>query len=129
MVHLQVAAASVAYEMPAKGMEAEWKALTFVRLHMWKEALDVTVVEPSKHKEAYGRVMREVVMRGATYELRNAQDFFSEPILGGTFDGEPLKLPMNGLSTASPTGQLRTPPTTCPTFNVFVLLSHAKKDH
>jgi hypothetical protein len=73
--------------------------------------------------------VRQVVTIGAAYEVRNAQDFFSAPVLTGTFDGEPLRLPMNGLSTARPMGQLRTPPATGPTFNVFVLFSHAQKDH
>jgi hypothetical protein len=61
--------------------------------------------------------------------VRNGQDFLAEPVLSGTFDGEPLQLPMNGLSVARPSGQLRTPPATGPAFNVFVLLSHAKNDH
>jgi hypothetical protein len=71
--------------------------------------------------------VRDVVPTGASYEVRNAQDFFSEPVLRGTFNGEPLQLPMNGLSTARPMAGLRIPPPTGPTFNVFVLLSHIEK--
>jgi hypothetical protein len=72
--------------------------------------------------------VRDVVPIGAAYEVRNAQDFFSEPVLRGTFNGEPLPLPMNGLSTARPIARLRTPAPTGPTFNVFVLLSHVEKN-
>jgi len=43
-------------------------------------------------------------------------------VLGGVFDGQPLVLPMDGLTVAVPTGPLLTPPPTGRTFNVFVLL-------
>jgi parallel beta-helix repeat protein len=59
---------------------------------------------------------------GTAYEVRNAQDFFGAPVLNGTFDGQPLQLPMTGLTVASPLGGMLTPPPTGPTFNVFVLL-------
>ena len=59
---------------------------------------------------------------GAAYEVRNAQDFFAPPVLSGIFDGQPLLLPMTGLTVAVPNGPLLTPPPTGPTFNVFTLL-------
>lgn len=59
---------------------------------------------------------------GTAYEVRNAQDFFAAPVLSGTFDGQPLPLPMTGLTVAAPLGGMLTPPPTGPTFNVFVLL-------
>jgi hypothetical protein len=50
--------------------------------------------------------------------------------LSGTFNGEPLQLPMNGLSTAKPMASgFHTPPATGPSFNVFVLLSRVNKNH
>jgi hypothetical protein len=63
-----------------------------------------------------------VLAPGAPYEVRNAQDFFAPPVLGSVFDGNPLLLPMTGLTVAAPTGPLLTPPPTGPTFNVFILL-------
>jgi hypothetical protein len=63
-----------------------------------------------------------VLTPGAAYEVRNAQDFFAPPVLSGVFDGEPLVLPMTGLTVAAPNGPLLTPPPTGPTFNVFILL-------
>lgn len=47
---------------------------------------------------------------GERYEVRNAQDYFGAPVLGGIYNGAPLSLPMTG----TPTG---------PEFNVFVLQS------
>jgi len=72
--------------------------------------------------------VRNVMPIGAAYEVRNAQDFFSEPVLRGVFNGELLRLPMNGLSTARPMARMRTPPATGPTFNVFVLLPRVNKN-
>jgi len=63
-----------------------------------------------------------VLKTGTRYEVRNAQDFFAPPVLSGTFNGQPLVLPMRGLTVAKPNGPLEAPPPTGPTFNVFVLL-------
>jgi len=71
--------------------------------------------------------VRPVLDLGTAYEVRNAEDFFSPPVLTGTFDGQPLQLPMTGLTVAKPMAALRTPPPTGPTFNVFVLLPKTRK--
>src|SRR5262249_53680326 len=44
------------------------------------------------------------------------------PVLSGTYDGNPLVLPMTGLSVATPVG-LSAPPPSGPEFNAFVLMS------
>jgi len=59
---------------------------------------------------------------GVSYEIFNVQDLSAPPVLSGVFDGEPLLLPMTGLTVAAPNGPLLTPPPTGPTFNVFVLI-------
>lgn len=66
--------------------------------------------------------VRSILQIGATYEVRNVQDFFGEPVLTGTYDGNPLRLPMSGLSVSTPIGQNFSPQATGPEFNVFVLL-------
>jgi hypothetical protein len=71
--------------------------------------------------------VRSVLDVGTAYELRNAEDFFAQPVLTGTFDGQPLQLPMTGLTVAKPMAALRTPPPTGPTFDVFVLLPKTRK--
>jgi len=63
-----------------------------------------------------------VLTAGSAYEVRNAADFFAAPVLSGVFDGQPLSLPMTGLTVAAPNGPLLTPPPTGPAFNVFILL-------
>lgn len=60
---------------------------------------------------------------GASYEVRNAQDFNGAPVQVGTYDGRPLRLPMSGLNVAQPIGYYRYPGLTGPEFNAFVLIS------
>ena len=59
---------------------------------------------------------------GTVYEVRNAQDFFAAPVRTGIYDGQPVSLPMTGLTTAVPVGQAGPPPPTGPEFNSFVVL-------
>jgi hypothetical protein len=59
---------------------------------------------------------------GASYEIRNGQDYLGAPVLSGTFDGNLVTLPMTGLSVARPIGFTFTPPATGPDFNVFVVI-------
>jgi len=66
--------------------------------------------------------VRSALDVGTAYEVRNAQDFFSPPVLGGIYDGQALQLPMTGLTVAKPMAALQTPAPTGPTFNVFILL-------
>lgn len=63
-----------------------------------------------------------ILIPGAPYELRNAQNFFGPPVLTGVYNGSPLHVPMTGLTAAVPIGR-PAPPATGPDFQVFVLLS------
>jgi hypothetical protein len=60
---------------------------------------------------------------GQRYEVRNAQDYFSPPVLSGTYDGQPLVLPLLGLTAATPTGYAYPPTPTGPEFAAFVLIA------
>ncbi len=67
-----------------------------------------------------------VLQTGMHYELRNAQDYFAEPVQLGTWQSGPIHVPMTGLTVAQPIG---TPDAIDPSemtgkdFNVFVLAS------
>ena len=61
---------------------------------------------------------------GTPYEIRNAQDFFAAPVLTGVFDGNPVNLPMTGLTVATPIGQAAGPAPAAE-FNAFVVLAVA----
>jgi hypothetical protein len=58
---------------------------------------------------------------GDRYEIRNAQDFKATPVISATYDGNPVSVPMSGLSVAAPIGGPALPATGTG-FNVFVIL-------
>jgi hypothetical protein len=62
-----------------------------------------------------------VLSVGDSYEVRNVQDFLAAPVLSGIYEGKPLRLPMKGLSVASPKGLDYTPKHTGPEFAVFII--------
>ncbi|MEM7113098.1 MAG: hypothetical protein AAF614_11745 [Chloroflexota bacterium] len=64
----------------------------------------------------------DIVPIGASYEIRNAQDYYAAPVLSGTYAGGTVTLPMAGITPVAPVGggqQLA--PVTGPTFQVFVV--------
>jgi len=63
-----------------------------------------------------------VLAVGASYEIRNAQNFFASPIRSGVYGGGSVSLPMTGLLPATPVG-FAAPPETGPQFEVFVVLA------
>lgn len=63
-----------------------------------------------------------VVPVGASYEVRDAENYFGEPVASGTYNGAPLSLPMKLKQVAQPVGNVeRVPSHTAPEFAVFVL--------
>jgi hypothetical protein len=70
--------------------------------------------------------VKSVLSPGARYQVINAQDPFSEPVLSGVYNGEPLRLPLKGLSVASTADPKhpRPPSATSPEFGAFVLVSN-----
>jgi len=103
---------------------------------------DVKVfVRPNKYEPGRGHVIvynwagkdvvkvdvSRVLTEGVAYEIRNAQNYFADPVAKGIYDGKPVTLPMNLPEIAMPIGEcphirqyLRP---TAPEFNVFVILS------
>jgi hypothetical protein len=63
-----------------------------------------------------------VLSPGMSFELRNAQNFWSKSVLAGIYTGDPLVVPMKALPAASPVGYPVSLTPTGPEFNVFVLL-------
>ena len=77
------------------------------------EGLDAVAVDVSKVLEA-----------GDAFEVRNAQNFFAQPVLSGACKGGALSIPLAGLEPAQPSGpgKIERSETTGKEFNVFVLL-------
>jgi hypothetical protein len=70
--------------------------------------------------------LSSVLTVGTPFEIRNAQNYFAAPVLTGTFTGQPVSLPMSGLTVAKPNAGWATPPPTGPQFNVFVVIPLGK---
>lgn len=63
-----------------------------------------------------------VLQAGDRFEVHNVQDFYGAAVLGGTYTGDPLTLPMAGVDPPRPLGgSPGTPPRTGPDFDVFVV--------
>jgi hypothetical protein len=65
--------------------------------------------------------LSSVLTPGASFEIRNAQNFYGPPVLSGIYAGGSVNLPMTGLVAAKPIS-FPVPPPTGPEFNAFVLL-------
>ncbi len=65
---------------------------------------------------------------GDRYVVQNAQDFYGAPAAGGIYTGDPLQLPMVGVTPPIPLGTTaaQPAPVTGPTFNVFVLMTTSR---
>lgn len=65
--------------------------------------------------------LSNVVPVGASYEIRNAQDYFGAAVISSVYDGLPVTVPLNNPSVAVPIGVTSAPPSSSPLFNVFVV--------
>ena len=68
-----------------------------------------------------------VMNSGTAFQLRNAQDYFEEPVVAGVFDGSPVSIPLADLTTAQPfgsSGAIQEHETTGLEFNVLVLIAN-----
>ena len=60
---------------------------------------------------------------GDQFEIRDAQNYFGQPVATGTYSGQPIIIPMTGLSFALPLGDVPVMPAhTAPEFGVFVVM-------
>jgi hypothetical protein len=59
---------------------------------------------------------------GSRFEIRDAQNYFGDPVARGMYSGLPVELPMSGLTVAPAIGDgLATPAHTGPEFAVFIV--------
>ena len=64
-----------------------------------------------------------VLEKGAKFRIVSVQDFYGDPVVAGTFDGRPVRIPMAAYRAVPPIGLPgHKPPVTGPEFNAFVVL-------
>jgi hypothetical protein len=59
---------------------------------------------------------------GQQFEIRDAENFFGNPVVTGTYNGSPVSIPMTGLTIAQPIGDPVKIVHTAPQFGAFVIL-------
>ncbi|MGQ0763392.1 MAG: right-handed parallel beta-helix repeat-containing protein [Acidobacteriota bacterium] len=66
--------------------------------------------------------LNSILSPGASFQIRDAQNYFTEPVLEGIYKGGPISLPMKLARLPLPVGNVeRIPRHTAPEFAVFVL--------
>ena len=104
---------------------APTKNKVFVRRNIYEPDRAHIIVYNWESADTVNVDVSSILTKGAAYEVRNAQNYFSSPVLSGVYNGEALSLPMDGLLPAQPIGD---PGAIAPSeytgkqFNVFVLV-------
>jgi hypothetical protein len=95
---------------------------TFIRANTYEAGRANIVVYNWDLRTSVAVDVSSVLSVGASYEVRDAQNYFGEPVVRGIYDGTPINLPMKLTRIAQPVGNVeRAPVHTEADFNVFVL--------
>jgi hypothetical protein len=94
----------------------------FVRPNRYEAGRANIVVYNWDLKDQVAVDVSSVLTIGNSFEIRDAQNYFAEPVLRGTYKGGPVLLPMKLSAITVPIGNVeRFPRHTAPEFGVFVL--------
>lgn len=95
---------------------------TFIRPNRYEAGRANITVYNWDLRESVAVDVSSVLSVGGSYEVRDAQNYFGEPVARGSYDGTPIQLPMNLTGIAQPVGNVeRAPSHTSSEFGVFVL--------
>jgi len=101
---------------------------SFVRPNKYEQGRGNIAIYNWDHKDKVAVDVSGFMPAGATYEVRDAENFYGDPVAAGKFDGKPISIPMSGLLPAQPNGQVPTPPVhTGPEFGAFVIRVMGRK--
>ncbi|MFL6227684.1 MAG: hypothetical protein ACJ741_02780 [Pyrinomonadaceae bacterium] len=95
----------------------------FVRPNLYEQGRANVVVYNWERRGEVEVDVSGVLVRGAKFEVRDARNYFGAPVVAGTYDGKPLRLPVGARRVALPVGAHAASPQSAPEFGVFVLLS------
>jgi hypothetical protein len=105
--------------------EAPTETKVFVRPNDYEAGRAHIVIYNWENTDYVNVNVSEVLNQDEAFEVRNAQNFFGQPVLSGTYTGDDLQLPLIGLEPAQPVGdpgEYEVDDHTGKAFNVFVLL-------
>jgi hypothetical protein len=95
----------------------------FIRRNQYDSGRAHIIVYNWKGRNSVEVNVSGILNPGSAYEVRSAEDYLGAPVLAGTFDGKPLRLPMTGTKIARPMGYDFAAPSTAPQFGVFILIA------
>ncbi|MCC6591570.1 MAG: hypothetical protein IT168_33090 [Bryobacterales bacterium] len=99
----------------------------FVRANKYQPGRGHIVVYNWESKETVEAKLDEVLKPGQNFEIRDAQNYFGEPVLEGVYNGGPVTIPLKLTAVAKPVGVVPVPPVhTTQEFGVFVVQSVAR---
>lgn len=102
----------------------------FIRPNKYEDDRANIVVYNWEKKDSVAVDVGAILEHGDNYEVRNGQNYYSAPLLKGTYSGENLVLPMSaGFDPARPIGgDITDQEKTGQEFNVFVLLGTGRSE-
>jgi hypothetical protein len=94
----------------------------FIRPNRYEPGRAHLIIYNWELREQLSVDLSSILSVGAAYELRDAQNYFGEPVLKGIYQGEPVTLPLKLRQVAAPVGKVeRAPSHTAPEFAVLIL--------
>ena len=100
----------------------------FVRSNRYEAGRANIVIYNWEGRDQIAVDVSSVLALGVNFEVRDAQNYFAEPVAGGTYKGGPILLPMKLARMAVPAGNVeRMPRHTGPEFAVFVIQQSPSK--
>jgi hypothetical protein len=68
--------------------------------------------------------LSSVLDRGQAFRILSAKDFFGAPLVSGTYNGQPVRLPMKPIQGPQPVGMPEVKlPVTEPQFGAYVVMA------
>lgn len=99
---------------------------TFVRPNRFETGRGHIVVFNWDLKERVAVNLETILKPGAAFEIRDAQNYFGEPLVSGIYRGGTISLPMNSTTVTAPIGNVeRMPVHTSLEFGVFVVITRS----
>lgn len=96
---------------------------TFVRPNAYEPGRANIAIYNWDEKKMVPLNLSAVLKPSQAFEIRDAQNFFGEPVARGIYDGQPVLIPMTGLTHVAPVGNIvHQPNHTAPWFGAFVVL-------
>ena len=100
----------------------------FVRSNRYEAGRANIVIYNWERRDQVAVDVSSVLDLGATFEVRDTQNYLGEPVVRGTYSGGPILLPMKLTRMTIPIGNVeRIPQHTGPEFAVFIIQQSASK--